>query len=421
MPDFSKRELLGEMVAHKSYTPQGQRQLADYIATLVNRKGLGDAKVVDYPADANFHNVDRDAHPANVVIDIGQGTEETILWHGHIDTVPPPTGRPNFPRNPHQLISDPNNQEVAYGLGSYDMLGGVAAFILALRNIKVDTCRRIRILLVSYEEDLSQGTHAALHPSKDLVGDAHGIVSTEIPVGGTLNDDPFLLIGRQGRVGMQLEVHGPGMHMGRVTREALKRALAPTREGLVRTRLGDIYLPEHPEDHLKLMPESLVVPGQNGSNKIKALSVPHEQGISLNVSYSNPHLDAMQIHAMMRDEIARILGDTNFELHLQDRGGIPTTKPWLESPGHPFVQNGLTYAKQAHGRDVKLRAGGATADEAILVHAKNIPAIGFPPMGEDEHLPDERVSLSSIEKHVVPFLQGIAAHEGPITRNRSAA
>ena len=92
------------------------------------------------------------------------------------------------------------------------MLGGVAAMLEAAHTMRVATRRNVRMLLVDLEEDQSQGTHAAMHPAHDLVEGATCVVSTEIPVGATLNDRANLYIGRTGRVGLPLTVFGPAMH-----------------------------------------------------------------------------------------------------------------------------------------------------------------------------------------------------------------
>ena len=88
MPEFpSTREILGEMVGMRSYTPMGRRSIAEYIVQFAQRWSLGDAQLVEFPKGAR--GAEQHPRPCNVVIDIGKGRDETVLFHGHFDKVPP--------------------------------------------------------------------------------------------------------------------------------------------------------------------------------------------------------------------------------------------------------------------------------------------------------------------------------------------
>lgn len=413
MPAFpSTREILGELVGFRSYTPPGRRAIAEYIAQFARRWSLGEVRLVEYPARANGANAS--PKPCNVVIDIGQGTDETVLVHGHFDKIPPDDYPPDFHRDPDQLIPDPEDPDICYGLGSNDMLGSIAGMLEAARAMRVAHHRKVRLLMVDQEENQSQGTHAALHPDCDLVGDACCVVSNEIAVGGTLADRANLYIGRTGRVGLNLTVFGPAMHSGRVRREMF-HALAASREAKARLALENIRFSEHPNDPLRLMPESMCIPGDGRSGQRRSLSVPRSWHDHIDVFYSDPRLDPAAIQHIVWRAIRDCLGDENFSLTYEEGRELPFTKPWLEEPFHPFVLHCLGFAEEVCEGPVQRKAARGVADESIMVHAKHIPAICFPPEGEDEHIRDERVRISSVTRRIVPFLRKVAAFGGRLT------
>ena len=197
-------------------------------------------------------------------------------------------------------------------------------------------------------------------------------------------------------------------------RREIFSSLASNREAQARLALGQITFPEHPHDPLKLMPESLCILGEAKSSHRQSLSVPGTCSAHLDVLYSDPHLDPAEIQRIVWRAIRDCLGDENFSLTLEQDRVLPYTKPWLEDPNHVFVRRCLEFGGQAYGSAVQCRAARGVADESILVHAKHIPAVCFPPEGEDEHVRDECVRISSIAKRVVPFLRSVAAYDGAL-------
>lgn len=441
MPEFpSPKEVLGDLVSLKSYTPEGRRAVAQYALDFVRRWDLGEAQLMPFPGGCN------------VIIDVGIGTRhasEILLGHAHIDKVDPDDYPQDFHRNPDQLIiEDSKNMDVCSGLGAYDMLASVSGFLCGLRGLQLAHHRHVRVLLADLEEKGSDGTHwmvrpmeeaytemgitpdnkypgIIIPPGKDLLCDAGPgnacLISGEIPVAGTLQDEPALYIGRTGRVGLLLDVRGNSMHSGKVRRHMFE-TLVSDREATARLSLKKIYLPEHPDDQGKLMPESLCVARDWYAGKRSSLSVPSSGIVEIDVFYTHPTITKTDIQRIVRSHLTRVLGDENFSLTFNDKGRrFPFTKPWLELPNHPFVQIGKRYASEVYGMDVPLRAAAGVADEAIIVHAKNIPAICLPPEGEDEHIRTERVRVSAISQRFIPFFRKFAAHDGSLGSWKTAA
>lgn len=418
MPDFpSTQSILGDLVSMKSYDLEGERAAAEYIAQFARRWGLGNIQLVEYPHGAKGSELR--PRPCNVVIDIGEGRDEIVVVHEHYDKTKPEDYPKGFERDPDQLIQDRDNPDIYYGDGCYDMLGSIAGCLTAAREMRVARHRTMRLLFVGMEEQQSQGTHAALHPSRDLVGNGSCLISHEIPVGATLDERAKLYIGRTGRVGLHLRVHGPRLHSGRVRRTMFGHT-ASHRDAITRLRLEHTIFPEHPNDPLRLMPESRCILGKVKSDDPSSLSIPSQYDDHIDVLYSHPGLTPADIHSIARAAIRDCLGDDNFTLSIEEGRILPFTKPWLEESNHPFVQNTLAIAQEAYECPVQLAAGDGVADEAIIVHAKHIPAVCFPPEGTDEHNRYERVRISSITKRIVPFLHKIAAFDGLLTKSKSS-
>lgn len=426
MPECpSTREILSDLVALRAWTPQGCNAISQYVKDHVDRWGLGDAHIFDIPEGAPGSEIK--PTPTIVAIDVGKGpktADETIISHGHKDVVPPDDYPEGFERRPDSLIPDALNPDIHYGAGSNDMLAWVASILTVLRllqgEIKLARHRHWRILIVPLEEQQSQGTHALFTQQlkfliEDIGPDNAAACSGEIPVGGLLTDAPALYIGRTGRVGFEIRILGESMHTGRVQREIFDEQ-ASVRFGKLVQDLKRFTLAPHPSDPLRIMPESLCIPGKLRSIDPDSMSVSAQIVFRANVLYGNPSLDQSDIHHHLRKFIEESIGKNNFMLDFEPGRRLPFTKPWLEQPNHPYVQHGLRYAEEVYRGHVQLRAGRGVADEAILVHKLNIPCITLPPRGQGDHTRFECVNVVSIDECMVPWQLKMLAHEGSLIR-----
>ena len=437
MPEFpSVQEVLGDLVSLKSYTPEGRRAVTQYIVDFTHRWQTdlqAEAQLMPFPGGCN------------VIVDVGVGVRhasEVLLGHAHFDKVDPDDYPKNFDRDPDQLITDSKNPDICYGLGSYDMLGSVAGFLCGLRKLQLAKHRHLRILFADLEEKGSDGTHwmvrpmepayeemgvnaenpyrgISIPPGKDLLHDIGPgnacLLSNEIPVGGSLDDTPGIYIGRTGRVGLHLDVMGEGMHSGKVRRSQFPHMVSH-RESVAKLALEGVHFPEHETDHAHLMPESLCVARDWYATRRSSLSVPSSGIIEIDVFYTNPSITKTDIQRIVRSHLARTLGDDNFILTFNDRGRrFPFTKPWLELPNHPFVQHAQRFGSEVYNQSIPLRAASGVADEAIIVHAKNVPAICFPMEGQDEHIRTECVRISSITQRFIPLFHKLGAYDRSLT------
>lgn len=416
----STRQLLSEFVGMESHSLEGQRQKANALYSFIYNSDISDGvRLVEYLQTGQ----DSRLHPpqANVVFDIkGPPGSDTILWLGHYDTVSPKHYASG--ENPYQLTPDRVRPSVYHGLGTYDMLGGVVSFLVAAHRICAERSNlrhNIRCLLVGLEEKQSQGIHAALNSPDNIVGDINCCVSTDIPAYASLDDSPALCIGRPGRTGLRITVEGTQMHAGQYRDEKFSE-LVSTRTGLCMLHLPKIRFPECQEPHFReLMPPSICTLANWYSENPGSLSVPHRAHIDVNVLYSNPALDDVDISEHVRKELAMLLAregiydEKAVSVMLEPGRVTPFTRPYLEQPDHPFVQTTLGLMRRHFGQAVSIKAASGTADEPIIANSRHVPTVIIPPRGQNEHVPGECVDIDSIEHQIVPTLVDMAFLDQP--------
>lgn len=113
-------ELIQNLVRIPSVNPPGVvDQCADYIVKWLEKQHIS-AEVI------------RVDHVANVVARIGKKGGKRLLWNGHIDTVP-------IGNEKHWDVGPFSGKLIdgfVYGRGSSDMKGGIASFMLGLKELK---------------------------------------------------------------------------------------------------------------------------------------------------------------------------------------------------------------------------------------------------------------------------------------------
>ncbi len=410
-PFPSSLEILTELVRIGAHTLEAQRRMAQWLHDFAKEWNLGDVRLAPYPRELPYAA----AYPEqrNVVIDIGDGRDELMIWHGHFDVVPPDSYPADEDPCEIRKLPDP---DLYAGLGSYDMLGGIAAILVALREVRVAPHRRIRVILVGQEEDQSQGTYAASHPVENLFEGATCAVSTELLVGGKLTDHPQVVIGRPGRVGLDVYIRKEQLHVGSVTRDLFAQ-LAVQCDAKAKLAAMDIRLPHHPHDALNLLSHPLVAVRDWGSSQPKSLSVAGEAWFNLQIHYTNPDMTPEDVRRVVEKHLQPIVGD-GLSVEMERGRVTPLCRPWLEKQDSPYVRTMVDIASAVAEEhklgNIELKAGGGVADETIIAREHGIPIVCIPSTGEGEHTPHERVNLRSIEEYQVPVLRAIAAFPGKL-------
>lgn len=434
MPDFpTPARLIDELNECRAYINpddrhprRGEVEAADYIMDLVDRWELGNAQRITMPRRS--HKFERffkeEPRLANIVIDVGDGCEEMLILHGHFDVVPP---FDYASADSARLVQDATRSNIYRGLGSYDMLSGIAAILTSLHNMRVSSHRRVRAILVFGEENDSEGTHAAFDPSCNLFEfpGQKVALSTEISVGADMQTEPHLIVGRPGRFSLNATVYGKAMHAGDV-KPSNRHMLTLVRGSKAKLGLLEFSpFSRHPHDTRELMDPCNITIGEYHTEKPRSLSTVGREDFELNVHYANPSVTIAAMHETIRKELMRILGDENFEL-TQPKRDMPWTQPWLEeldNEGYAYPHlirdfANRTTAGRRSGGEVPFRTGTGVADENII-SAHGIPVICVPPRGEGAHTAEEKVDIDCITDFQVPVIRAAAEYPLSLVRGDS--
>lgn len=406
------------MKPEESRPRQGEAYAAQYITDLAKKFSLGDIiTLAPLPQDNRYKPYTRKANDlANVVIEAGDGEDELLLLHGHFDVVSPR----EYHMQTNPIIRGENGE--LRGLGSYDMLAGVAAILTALRDIQLANHRRVRAILVCGEENDSEGTHAAFDHSNDLFAFPHDgkrvALSTEITVEATIADPYHIVVGRPGRYVFDLLVEAKRKHAG-----AAELADLPDtplqRLARADSALWHMDFNPHPNDTNNLL-KGKIRSGDGALEKTRSLSTSGGGHMRYNVHYCDPSLSAASIQKLMHQAVEKAIGDDLFILERPERS-LPWLAPWCEDTSDGSyaqrIQQLATQVVSQTGQQqyVGFRCGPGVADENCIAQ-QGIPVVCIPPQGEGEHTSGERCNVRSIEEYQIPVIHAAAAHTGLLSR-----
>lgn len=132
-------ELLAELVAIDSANPgAGEAEIAQFVHTTATEWGMR-SRIIETAQGR-----------ANVLVTIDAGGTRSLGLSGHLDTKPVGDVAGEWATPPRQLVVD---GDLAYGLGTSDMKGAVAAMLVAARAWARDARRgRLELLLTADEE-----------------------------------------------------------------------------------------------------------------------------------------------------------------------------------------------------------------------------------------------------------------------------
>jgi acetylornithine deacetylase/succinyl-diaminopimelate desuccinylase-like protein len=409
------KSLLREAMGIETYTPEGCREFVRWGLDTLRRECIGDVREVLYPRTAALG--DEPVPYSNIVVDIGpKQASDRLLVQGHFDIVSPNAGYEDIAalRNPTELYVDPAHPHLWYGLGGYDMKAGLVATMMAAKYAKLPPHRALRLLWVSREEWHSEGIHAA--KQSGLLNNLTAAVTTEIPVGGTLEDAPTLLHGRPGRIELEVQVRGPSKHRGQARKEE-SHLYAYDRLYRAKKAAWDIPVPEDPAYGRIWKGKAVVGNGKYGSME-GAMSIADIGLGRIDVYSLDPNLNVDAVVEAARAHIASVLGDDEFMVQRDQDRKTPPTPGWYHDPNSSFVRTMHALASAGIGRQgdypakLDLALGGATADEALI----GVPTVTIPPIGCDEHKAGEVVDGRSITGIQVPAMIAIAEYDGDLSK-----
>jgi succinyl-diaminopimelate desuccinylase len=295
-----------------------------------------------------------------------------VVFHGHLDVVP---GRPE---QFEPLIEG----DRLIGRGAYDMKGGLAAMMCALKDAESQDQIRVRLICVPDEESEEldeRSTDAAVQ--RGLGGD---FAITGEPT------DMHIGVEAKGVLVMRIVVHGRAAHSSTpwLGDNAVLKAVDVFRA--IET------LPFSRESSEMFDRPSINLGRINGGDALN--KVPDRCEMAVDVRYL-PGQDPGEILAQVRAI-----------------PGIDVTRTFIHPPvtvsrTDPFVRAlGEAVSRSIKGEVMSVGRDGAS-DAASFIEA-GIPAVEFGPAGAGHHGPEEWVSLSSLARYrraLADFVHGLPA------------
>ena len=283
-----------------------------------------------------------------------------VVFHGHLDVVP---GRP-------EQFTPRIEGDRLIGRGAYDMKGGLAAMMCAVKDVERQEGVRVRLVCVPDEES---------EEIEDRSTD--GVVSRGLGGDFAITGEPTNLhigVEAKGVLALLIEVHGRAAHSSTpwLGDNAVLKAVDVFRaiESLPFSReSSDVF--DRPSINLGR------IEGGDAINK-----VPDECKMSVDIRFL-PGQDPDEI----LNQIGRI-------------PEIDVTKtfifPPISVPRHnPYVRALQDAVRRSIPDKEVLSVGRDGASDAVAFMAAGIPAVEFGPDGAGHHGPEEWVSVSSLSRY----------------------
>ena len=341
-------ELAKQLISIPSQIGQ-TTEIENYIASYLEK--IPGVKIELQPVPGHGNNV--------IARCIHNPSNQTILINGHLDTVEICQG---WTKEPFEPVIDGDR---LYGLGSADMMSGIAVGIKAFEILaKLKNVNTIFAGTVDEEGD-SAGAFTLLNNGMEA-----DICLIPEPSNGTL------MMGCRGRVVFQVDVRGSSAH-GAKPEEGVNAIIEA---GRLIGRLKDLPMMEHP----KLSHGSFCVLEIQG--KTHTLSVPDYARIKIDRHYVIGETKENMLDDL-KEAVAGLNSPANFDILFWPQRKTPFLEPYLTENSElakefcDIIGSQVTYGKSV---------GDYNA------FAKHMPVIVYGPHGENWHGADEWVSISSI-------------------------
>ena len=353
---MDERALTERLVTYDTSNLEGMQSAAGFV------KGWLEAR--DIEVTGKMHN----GRPV-LAAAVGAASGPTIVLHGHLDVVP---------GQAEQFVPRVEGDRL-YGRGAYDMKGGLAAMMCAVRELAGQDGVRVRFVCVSDEES----EDVELRGTDHLVEEGY---TGDFAITG---EPTNLHIGVQakGVLAMRIEVSGRSAHGSTpwVGDNAVLKAIDVFRgiESLPFAReSSDLF--DRPSINLgRIM-------GGDVLNR-----VPDRCAIDVDIRYL-PGQDAEQIL-----ESVRSLPDASItRVFHREPVDVPRDNPFVQVLGRAVAdvaQLGERISIGRHG-----------ASDVISFLDAGIPAVEFGPLGDGHHGPEEWVSIESLEQYRRALVEFVA-------------
>jgi succinyl-diaminopimelate desuccinylase len=358
---MDEQALAERLITYDTSTPDGIRAAAGFV------KGWLDS------VEVGVSSLDFNGLP---VIMATVGDEDpsapTVIVHGHVDVVP---GREE------QFVPRVEGDKLI-GRGAYDMKGGLAAIMCALRDLRDLRGARVRFVCAPDEESEDFDQHA----TDDLV--ARGLTGDFAITGEPTN--------------LHVGVQAKGVCMVRV---------------VVRGRSAHGSTP--------WLGDNAILKAIDVFRRIETLPFAAESSdmfdrpsINLGRLMAGDAVNKVPDEAVMAVDIRFLPGQQPGDIldEIRAMPDVEVVKTFIRPPAYvssrnPYVTS-LCAAVRRAGQPEAMGIGRDGASDAISFLEAGVPAVEFGPVGAGHHGPDEWVSVSSLARYraaLVDFMRGVPA------------
>lgn len=373
-------DLTAELVSVDSQNPgAGEAAIARVVTGIAGELGLP------------VRTVEMQPGRPNLLLEIDAGPGPALALCGHLDTKPIGDARSQWTTDPLTLTVD---GDLAYGLGSSDMKGPVAAMLLGAAGwARSEQARgRLVVVLTADEEAGSVWGAEALAAAGTVQADAMVIGEPS----GLREPWEALFPGSRGICCFEVVIRGRQGHSGL---SELLPSSATVAAARVVTALAALR-PSHP-----------AIPGYRAEPTVNA-AVQLKGGVFFGVHPGEATVgceirtvDGMD-RTTLTDEVATAIAgavpdDLDWQLRFRDDrlGWMP---PSLATPDHPVVEAAQRACERVLGRRLPLAAYPGGTDATAFSHRAGLPCIASlgPGFLTCAHGPDEHVPVADLYRAV---------------------
>lgn len=372
-------DLTRQLVAIDSQNPGvGESEIAAFVRDHAAGRGL-DARVVE-TAEGR----------CNVLVEADAGAGPHLALSGHLDTKPIGDGLSAWRTDPLTLTVD---GDLAYGLGSSDMKGAVAAMLIAAERW-AEQARHGRLSLILTADEEAGSVHGAQALSSRGLVDADAIVIGE-PSGIS---DPWeaMYVVSRGICCFELVIKSQQGHSGLSERLPTSATVAAARVTLA----------------LAEFEPSVATPSSLKSRPTVNAAVRTEGGVFFGVHPGEALVacDIRTVPGMDRDQLDRelraLLADALPDDVTWDLRYVPGSLGWMESAeldvDHPVLRAAQSACQRVLGRELPLEAYPGGTDATHFIRIAGVPTVAAlgPGWLSVAHGPNECVGVDQLDQAV---------------------
>jgi len=328
----------------------------------------------------------------NIFVGEDFNSNKNMLLVAHTDTVPPGDER----KWTHPPFAGNISNNKIYGRGAIDCKGGIATSIYTIKNLYDQGHKRLAKFVGVADEESGANSRIGLRYLLQKGLNAKGAVYT---YGAKITDDT-LTIGHRGLIRLWVTCHGESAHSGSLSWQQ-KKAGESAIEGIckflkeskhIKFSQTNKYFPKY-----KYIATPTIIEGGNSESIVPTRA---RVLIDIRTLPNNPQEEIIKKY----NKLAKQLSGNKRSYEIKIKTQIPAS---LTNPDSKIISCAKDLYIQLKGKSPKL-TGSGPANEGYMLINKNIPTIiGFGPIGNGFHSPDEYAEIDSLP-YSIDFLTKLA-------------